>query len=222
MRQIAVVVEGPTEQGFIEQVLQQYLGDDVWLRAIIVTTSRTASGSKHRGGGRWRNYERELRVLSSQPHWDLITTMVDLYAFPDDGPGCKCSPQHDPVPCARDRSTRIRAALNDPRVQPFITVHEFEALVLAAASEAEDFFGDTELTARVRALVQLEHDGDAERIDGGRQTAPSKRLKELYPPYAKTRDGVALLQAVGLERALLHAPHASEWVHSLVSGSSTR
>ena len=53
LRQIAIVVEGQTEEAFVVQVLGPALGPDVHLQPIVTHTSRTAHGAL-RGGGGWR------------------------------------------------------------------------------------------------------------------------------------------------------------------------
>lgn len=50
----------------------------------------------------------------------------------------------------------------------------------------------------------------------GRQTAPWKRLLQLFPTYAKVVDGPAIIAEAGIETVLEHCPHARDWVESLV------
>lgn len=215
MRQIAIVVEGQTERYFVEHVLQAHLGQDIWLTPIVVHTNRSASGVTRRGGGGWKHYIHMLRSLSRESHWHMITTLVDLYGFPKDGPDCRCDPTHRAIPCAADRARRVRSEFDDARIRPFIAVHELETLVLAAAARSSSVFGDRDAANRIRRLVLDDHDGNAEAINGGVHTAPSKRIANVIPNYEKTRDGIALLQDVELSEVLALAPHAASWVDSL-------
>jgi hypothetical protein len=52
-------------------------------------------------------------------------------------------------------------------------------------------------------------------VDDGPQTAPSKRLEQLFPTYAKVADGSAIIAAAGLEVILDQCPHARAWLESL-------
>ena len=68
MKQVAILVEGQTEEQFVDRVLQPYLNPDgdpagFWLQPIIVTTSRTPAGLKFRGGGKWKHYDVNLPAL---------------------------------------------------------------------------------------------------------------------------------------------------------------
>lgn len=90
---IAIVAEGPTERQFIDGILAPYLaaksGNAVFVSTTIVPTSRAASGAPRRGGGAWFGkgqfgYDALIRNLLSQPHWSLVTTMMDFYGFPPD------------------------------------------------------------------------------------------------------------------------------------------
>ena len=38
MRSVAIVVEGRTEERFVEEILQVFVGNDVWLRPIVAHT----------------------------------------------------------------------------------------------------------------------------------------------------------------------------------------
>jgi hypothetical protein len=57
-----VVVEGQTEAAFVTHVLAPHLAIfSVTAVPIIVTTRRDRStGAKHRGGGHWRHWRRDL------------------------------------------------------------------------------------------------------------------------------------------------------------------
>lgn len=76
------VVEGQTEETFVNRVLRPHLADhDVWVDAHRITTKRRG-GRPHRGGLVEYNHLRKdllhgMRQDSHQDSW--FTTMVDLY-----------------------------------------------------------------------------------------------------------------------------------------------
>lgn len=214
---IALLVEGQTEEAFVQRVLQPYVGwENAYLTPIVVHTSRAADGTAFRGGGRWSHYHRQLERLLSQPHWTLITTLVDYYAYPADAPMCSCSGVHIQPACVRARQDAIRGSLPyDSRFVPFLALHEFETLVIAAGATLSEVLGNEAAAQAFDALVRAEG-GDAERIDGGPTTAPSKRVQALLPGYSKVRDGVAILEN-GFANGLQHAPRFAQWVSVLVS-----
>lgn len=216
-RQVAILVEGQTEEAFVKRVLQPLVGcSNADLTPIVVHTSRAASGAARRGGGQWRHYRSHLQKLLAQPHWAMVTTLVDFYGYPDDAPSCSCTGVHLPSQCADSRQAAMREALgSDRRFAPFVVVHEFEALVIAAGSLSASFLGSEKSARTLRELVEG-HDGDAEQINDSPETAPSKRLKTLHPKYNKVRDGIDILDGRLLD-AMELTPRFAKWVESLTS-----
>ena len=60
MDEIAVVVEGQTEEAFVNQIVAAHLRPfDVYIQPVIVATARAASGMKYKGGGNtWQYFRR--------------------------------------------------------------------------------------------------------------------------------------------------------------------
>ncbi len=54
-----------------------------------------------------------------------------------------------------------------------------------------------------------------EDINEGPQTAPSKRILEFIPEYAKAQVGPLAAKAIGVEKLRQHCPHFNEWLASL-------
>lgn len=220
MRRIAILVEGQSEQAFVDSVLQPALGYNVaYLTAIIVATHRPAAGGKFSGGGRWRHYRDDLRRLVNQPQWDLVTTLIDFYAFPDDLP-VNCARPHRGRDCVVRTASAMQAEINSQKFLPFVILHELEALVIASGAIQQAPLGDRTLGRQFRALLD-EAGGDVEMIDDAPDTSPSKRLQGLVTHYDKIRDGIAILQAADLSEALQYCPGVATWVSRLRADSAT-
>ncbi|WJX99712.1 DUF4276 family protein [Curtobacterium sp. 458] len=213
--QIALVVEGQTEEAFVNLVMRPLAArSGVFLTPIVVHTSRAADGQARRGGGLWKHYERHLRNLLAQPHWTRVTTMIDYYAFPSDGPACKCGGPHRQPTCVEEiEKGMVDLVGSDPRFAPFVMLHEFETLVIAAGSLSGDVFGDSSIVREFQSMVDF-YDGNAEMINDGPSTAPSKRVLQVLPDYDKVRDGVALIEP-NLEAALGLTPRFLAWFEEL-------
>lgn len=217
MKRVAVVVEGQTEQQFVEQVLApRLLAQDVYPQAIITKTRESAAGA-HRGGGDWSHYARILRQLVTQPQWSLVTTMMDFYAYPGNAPGRDCHPVggHAPALCAGSREAAILAEIapGSLTLKPFIMLHEFETLVIAAGGAQTAVLGDTAVPAAFTRMMNSA--GSAELINDGQDTAPSKRVTSLIRDYRKPIDGVSII-AAGSFDAVLHAcPRFADWYRLL-------
>ncbi|MCD5313495.1 DUF4276 family protein [Kineosporia babensis] len=213
-------MEGQTEERFVEQILQPHLNpssefDGFWLQPIVVMTSRTPLGAKNRGGGGWSHYDRDLRRLLVQKHWYRIGLLLDYYAYPADAPGVRTAG------AGRTRHQQLLEALAqkypDPRFVPGVALHEFETWVIAALLAVRPSLGGPEVHERLQ-VVAGEHAGDLELIDDGPATAPSKRLKDAWPGYLKTVDGIDALRESGLEKISDDCPVLGNWIRRLAEG----
>ncbi|MEN6576184.1 MAG: DUF4276 family protein [Phycisphaerales bacterium] len=54
-----------------------------------------------------------------------------------------------------------------------------------------------------------------EEINDSRQTAPSKRILELKPRYAKVTDGIPISKKIGLDVMRAQCPHFNDWLRKL-------
>lgn len=87
MRQVAVLVEGPTEEAIVRDVLvPAALRRAICLVPVIVITSATPAGAR-RGGGHWRHYNKQLRALLRGSHWHRVGLLIDYYQYSKGAPG---------------------------------------------------------------------------------------------------------------------------------------
>lgn len=218
LRQIAVVVEGQTEETFISQVLNPYLGDGVHLQPIITHTKRVASGAAFRGGGGWRGYRDRLQRLVHERQWHLVTTMIDFYAYPSDAPGHDCHGPgpHRPRSCVRVREGAMRDDIPGTWL-PFVMLHEFETLIIAAGATMPSVLGDVTAPRAFTGIISAA--GEAELVNDGRDTSPSKRVREIVPRYRKAQDSVDILLSCDLAAVLAACPGFAAWIRQLRADS---
>jgi hypothetical protein len=128
-RRLYITVEGPTERKFAEDVLQPHLA----LRSLDVRPRVVITNRKLGKRGGIMDYSRIrddlLRLMKEdRDHNAVFTTMVDLYALPKEFPGWKEAKQ---MSRAQDRvsllETAFQSEMGDPRLLPYIQLHEFEA-----------------------------------------------------------------------------------------------
>ncbi len=90
MPRINLVVEGQTEEGFVNQVLAPHLGAaGIFAKARCVTTrlDRRRPDLVHRGGlPNYGKARRDLERWLAEDPGAMFTTMFDLYALPKDFP----------------------------------------------------------------------------------------------------------------------------------------
>ena len=225
MSRLKIVVEGPTEREFVNNVLAPYLHDqEVYTQPIVVSASRARRSQDQLGGG--GSFGKTLRTIRDTLRNDrsaYCTTMVDYYSLPADYPGldaddCPPSSQlYDRIDCLE---RRLAEAIGDThRFVPYLQAHEFEALLFSdveVIDRALRMHGP--VGSRLDDLQSIvDHFDNPEWIDDGAETAPSKRLKGLFPRYDKVLHGEMIAYDIGLHRIREACPHFDSWVTRLGS-----
>ncbi len=223
-----VLVEGQTEEGFVNRIL----GPDLAASGVFVDAHRITTGRRHgeihRGG--FVQYDHLARDLSlwmkqdqSKDSW--FTTMVDFYRLPTDFPGLAGLSQHLPT---AGRIRRLEAALADDVAQrlnslpvcsrfiPYIQLHEFEALLFSAPTAFVEAFPDDE--GLVKGVTAIRNQfATPEDIDEGPTTTPSKRILNLVRDYQKPVAGLLIAERIGLAVMRSACPHFDEWLTRLAA-----
>jgi Domain of unknown function (DUF4276) len=209
-----MLVEGQTEERFVKDVLcPVFEPRGVFLFPTILTTKVVKSGPDFKGGV--TNYAK-LRADLSKLLSDtgaVVTTMIDYYGLPEDTPGMANRPPAPAIHRVRHVELAIYHDFGSPRhFMPFLALHEFEALL----------FADHEITAAVipareKADELLAAAGGLapEDINENRETAPSKRLKQVFPSFKKTLHGPTAAKRIGLEAIRARCPHFDSWITRL-------
>ena len=225
MIRLNMIVEGQTEEAFVNQVLVDHLGHfGISTSARCVETGRKKKRI-FRGGV--SNYQKAKKDISlwMQGDWKpeaFFTTMFDLYALPTDFPGyedtCNC---RDPYQRIEQLEEEFRKDFESTNFIPYIQLHEFEALVLADPSKLLDRFFEKE--SAIRNLEnQCNKFTSPELINDGEETAPSKRIIKEIPEYKgqKVIAGPEAVSKIGLEYLREKCPHFDGWIKKLESLSS--
>ncbi|MGA3190744.1 MAG: DUF4276 family protein [Bryobacteraceae bacterium] len=218
-----VVVEGQTEEGFLNEVVAPELGAlGIFIDTHSITTGRKR-GRLFRGGwGSYGQLRRDLlRWMKQDQNPDAwFSTMVDLYGLPNDFPGhTECQKLPDPrqrVLCleehlALDIRDGLAGGAAHQRFIPYIQLHEFEALLFADPGMfLKAFPEEGQIVAQLQAIRARFQ--SPEHIDDGQATAPSKRILDLLPGYVKTVSGILILKYIGLDALRRECPHFNEWM----------
>jgi Domain of unknown function (DUF4276) len=220
MKRGLALVEGQTEEQFLNECLAPYLLErGLVLSPKIVTTKRVVGGSHIKGGIRsYGQVQRDLGLLLHDTGAAVVTTLLDYYALPTDFPGM--SSMNDRARATpRQRVEHVEAtwaaAVGDSRFVPHLALHEFEAWVYADPARLEPWmFDDNPAVIAAITAVAAAH-VTPEDIDEGPDTAPSKRLLAAFPAYQKTLQGPLVTSAVGLDRIRAVCPHFDRWLSRL-------
>ena len=214
MKRILLSVEGQTEESFVRQLLQPLFGIECFLQPVILTTSRDPQGKAYKGGvSKYAKVRDEVLRLCRDPSAAVITTMYDLYRLPKDFPGLQ-SVKADWTPLQKVLFLEDEFAkdINDPRFVPYLSLHEFEALLFSDKDQLVGFL--KQVGARIKGVSQLQEIGlPPEDIDDN--YPPSKRIENAFGKYQKVTDGLLLAKKIGIDAMLAHCPHFRQWVETL-------
>jgi Domain of unknown function (DUF4276) len=206
LKRVLILLEGPTEEGFVKRVLQPYLWNTgLSLEPKIVTTKLVIGAASHKGGGDFQKILADVRRLLNDSNAVAVTTLFDFYGFPNIP---EASPQDFQTP--ESLETCISRAIQNQRFKPYLQRHEFEAFL----------FVSPETTARValkpekRGAIEQQAAGfqSVEEINNGPDTSPSKRLRAALGSYGKPLLGAVVTEQVGVESLRQAAPRFNEWL----------
>ena len=218
MTRIYIVVEGQTEETFVKEVLAEELSyRGVYLYPLLLGTP------SHQGGRvNYQRVKRDVQKLLKQDRNVYCTTLIDLYGlgggFPERRDGLEIQPL-----C---RAERIEIAMKDEiartlgeswradiRFIPYIQQYEFEGLLFSdPAGLAQGIYMHHLLDQfqSIRGGFTTPED-----INDGPETAPSKRILKIYPPYQKPLHGVLAALEMGLRTIRGQCPRFNAWIAKL-------
>ena len=174
MKHTVILAEGETEKQFVMQVLIHHLvAHNILPDARLVETN---PAKQAKGGlGSYGLVRNNIQNTLSQRHIALVTTMFDYYHLPTDFPGYNTLPAGT---CYQRVAYLEQALIKDidhPKFHPFLTLHEFEALLFTAPEEIAGNFAERKLLEKLKNI--LEKYDSPEEIN--ELKPPSKYLLEL-------------------------------------------
>jgi Domain of unknown function (DUF4276) len=218
MSKVLILVEGQTEQGFIENVLSVHLASfGVFLIPIVIPTKAPRGSDPAIKGGSvtWRKIKKTLLNLLGDSSATLVTTMFDFYTRPDDWPGNDSLPARSCYDHVRHLEAACTQEIAQQRFYPYLSLHEFEALLFTVPETFAASFPELDLLDALSAIkAQFK---SPEEINDDPSTAPSKRIMELCPAFRKRSDGPIIAELIGLDAIRAECPHFNEWLTKLES-----
>lgn len=217
MVRVYVVVEGPTEESFVDKVLAPALWPfDVYLMSRIVGVPG------HKGGNvKYVRVKKDVLVQLKQDRTAYCSTMFDLYGLGEGFPGTPPLPNLQNV----DKVVRIEQAVKadivaeipdlrpDVRFVPYLQLHEYEGLLFSDSFAFAAGIGQQHLRQQFELIRQAFN--TPEDINDNPNSAPSKRVLNTFPAYRKVLDGTLAAQSVGIARMRQECPHFRNWLERL-------
>ncbi|MGH2458117.1 MAG: DUF4276 family protein [Chloroflexota bacterium] len=216
MIRLHFVVEGQTEEAFVNQILANHLGEyHVVADVRCVATGRRGHRIYRGGVIDYSRVKRDLeRWMKEDGNDDVyFTTMLDLYRLPLDFPGYATTGHVDPYQRVAALEEAFGNDLDYPRFVPHLQLHEFEAILLSDPERiGVEFIEREDAVARLARMAR--EFACPELIDDGPDTAPSKRIAREIPEYLhrKVSAGPRIAREIGLSRIRERCPHFHAWL----------
>ena len=217
---IAVSVEGQTEESFINNVLAPYLSKyNIFIEPIIVVTKRTANKSYKGGTIRFEKFVKDISNLCN-PKYHFVTTFYDYYALQKDFmPSMLSKNVYENVKLIENK---MSIHINNEKFIPYIQLHEFETfLFIEPYITANNLFNCNENHVIKKLSTALhEFQNNPELVNSSSETAPSKRILSIYPNYQKIFDGINICKNIGVKKIRECCPHFNNWIESIIKNSN--
>ena len=216
MLKINILVEGPTEQLFVNRVLQPAFPKIIWSAQIIQTTPPINGQPARKGGtASYHTWRTMIRRLLNDSSATAVTTMFDfdIHALPKDLPGRQDLPQGALYKRVAHLEKALADDINHRRFVPYFSVHDFEALIFTDPAQVTKWKPD--ISPATIAQLQQMRDGyeSPEHING--DDPPSRRVTRLIEGYAKPQAGTLITSAIGLPTLRQHCSHFDNWLNIL-------
>lgn len=216
--EVVVLVEGPTEQRFVKQLLAPYMAErKVYLTPIILDKPGEKGGDV-----KFARAKNDIGRHLKQRKDTWITLLVDYYGIRGDWPGyaeSKRQTDHTRKAAIMNQSSADQVQQLFPkqnqssRFIPYVSMYEIEAL----------YFSDPACLAEKLGVDQRHIDAilveckEPEKINDHNTKAPSKRLEALSDRFKKTSTGIAIAEAIGIGKMREACPLFDSWLKKLES-----
>ncbi|MBU0702085.1 DUF4276 family protein [bacterium] len=219
MKFVHVLVEGPTEETFLRDVMNPYLFNyDVYLNAIIITTKGIETGKNFKGGtSKYNKIRGTIYRLLGDSTVVAVTTMIDYYKLPSDFPSKNAIHGNNCFDRVSYLEEQFAMDIAQERFIPFFVLHEFEAYLFTLPEYLIDAFPELKNEEKKELMQIGKSCSSPEEINDGEATHPSARIKRLIPTYGKVSYGSIIAKRIGLIAIKERCPHFNKWVSTLES-----
>ena len=211
MKRLYIIVEGQTEQEFVNTMIapymQQYGVYDV--KPVLIHTSKA-------GRGGFVNYSHlkkdALKLLNSRKNDFVVSMFVDFFRIPEIPHRERWSQKATHKEQVSEMERCIAEDIHDYRFIPYIQLHEFEALLFSSNKGFETYFQEDEAQKTQKIVLQFDNPEDINTTPEG---APSKRLININANYDKVIEGNLIALEVGMDNIRTKCHHFKEWIDKL-------
>ena len=213
MKRLYIIVEGQTEQEFVNSLIAPYLQrSGIYdVTPILIRTSKSGRG----GFVNYQHLRNDICRLLKSANDDFVVTMfVDFFRIPEVPHRDKWGNKANHLEQVSAMEQCIADDINDRRFIPYIQLHEFEALLFADNKGFESIFSKEESNKTQHIIDSFKNPEDINTTPSG---APSKRLLSIKENYDKVIEGNLIALEIGIESILEKCPRFMAWIEGLVN-----
>jgi hypothetical protein len=225
------IVEGQTEETFVLRILAQSLAQSgVYVsgarrietgRKKMIGLNTKKSGKQvtiFRGGmPSFQKIKRDIERWLAEDKRAYLTTMFDLYGLSGDFPMREDAIAiKDPYKKVKIIEEALKSEIENPHFIPYIQLHEFEGLLFSDVAILDTILKPYHNSSRLDELMSIRTKFKTpEEINDGFETAPSKRILNMFKSYQKVTYGYQIAQRTGISVIRAECPHFNEWLSTL-------
>jgi len=225
MSRLLVLVEGKTEETFVNEILERHLLSWGYTRVSARLIGKARRRSQRGGILPWSPVKSEVVRFLKDDRGTAIALMVDYYRLPKSekqawlGRSAGSGAEAVEHAVSEDIANAMGRGFDRGRFLPGILMHEFEALLF---SDCEAFGRTLERPGIGRSFQNIRNRfANPEEIDDSPDGAPSKRIEKLVSNYEKVTMGNLAALEIGLNKIRAECPHFRSWLERLeVRGSA--
>lgn len=218
MRRVHVIWEGQTELTFVRELLQPALPG----LHLIGFLPGKKFGRQRGGDIRYARVKPDILNTLKSDAACCCTTFLDYYGlgeFPSNDQPHGSEPEHKAArieqAVAADIAQELGTSFDSRRFYPYLSLHEFEALLFSDPSRLASGLYQPALAPALQTVrTSFE---TPEHIDDGVEAAPSKRLKKVCDRYDKVTGGNLAALEVGVDAMKRECGHFARWFEWLES-----
>ncbi|MCB1144644.1 MAG: DUF4276 family protein [Leptospiraceae bacterium] len=213
--EIVILIEGSTEQIFINSFLNEYMME----RKIYMTPIQMSKPGQKGGDVKFSRVIKDISTHLKQRENTYISLFFDYYGVKE-WPGLENAKKYqNPEDIAREINQATHEQVNlklseyrsDTRFIPNVTIHEFESLLFSDPVYLADA-----LHIKPSLVIDiLDEFGDPERINNSPETSPSKRIDKLNKRFKKTSTGISVAKKIGIEVIRQKCSNFNNWISRL-------
>jgi len=219
------IVEGQTEETFVDRIIKPHLATYCLNVSVRCVTTGRRGGRVFRGGmPNYLKIKNDITGWLSEDSEAFVTTFFDFYGLAQDFPGYQEALSKRTIAqklsCLEDSFSKD---IDNVRFIPYVQLYEFEALLYSNLLILDETMQIYAFQSKLNQLNEIiNHYASPEEINNNPNTAPSKRLLNLYQGYEKITHGCDAAELIGLSAIRKKCDLFNQWLNTLEGLSPTQ